>query len=89
MQETKINNFNVYRKPSNLKKNIIINNENISNLILDKIDKNQINKSSNKFPHYEEIKNKNNCNNIKLIQINKLEKLIYYIQKILTLIIKY
>ena len=42
---------------------------------MDKIDKNQINKSSNKFPHYEEIKNKNNCNNIKLIQINKLEKL--------------
>ena len=74
-RKAKINNFNVYRKPSNLKKNIIINNENISNLILDKIDKNQINKSSNKFPQHEETKNKNICNNIKLNQINKLEKL--------------
>ena len=69
------NNFNIYRKSSNPKKNLNIKSENISNLLIDKKDKYKINKSLNLFCHYEETNYKKNSNNIKLIKIDKPEQI--------------
>ena len=92
-RKNNINNINNNKKLFNLKKNIENKQDNICDLILDNLDKNKNNKSSNIFLHNEEKKinnsNKNNYNNIQIIKINKLEKLkksskhLYFNNKIL------
>ena len=74
-RKQKINNFNIYRKPSNIKKDINIKNENISNLLIHKENKYKKNKSLNFFTYYEETTNKKHSNNIKLIKMDKPEKI--------------
>ena len=70
-RNTNIKIFDNSIKPNNSN----INNEKICHFIINKFNKNKINKSLNIFFNNGDTSNKKKCNNLKLIKINKLEKL--------------